>query len=257
MEIEERKKIAIEAVRRIGKLLRENFGKFLNIEGKGDRTLVTNIDLEAEKIIVQRIRKTYPQDDILSEENIYHIPNSDYKWIIDPLDGTHNYIHQIEIFGVSVALAFRGEVVLGIIYIPLSEELYIAQRGKGAYLNGKRIRVSQRKVKEATLIFDSSIRQQKEPMLNCLKEVADNVFNIRMFGSTARSLSYIAEGKADLEIEYNDKVWDFAAGLLLVEEAGGKATTLGGGRWSLNTEGYIASNGLIHNSVLKMINNVR
>lgn len=254
MDIKTRKELAITAAEQTGKLLKDNFGKSLNVEGKKDRSLVTNIDLKAEQTIIQLIKQNYPQDGILSEESQEQPSSSDYKWVIDPLDGTHNYIHKIDIFGVSIALAFKQEVILGVIYIPLSDELYLAQKKEGAYLNQKRINVSARNLNEATLIFDSSIRYQKKPMLACLDRVADEVFNIRMFGSTARALTYIAEGRADLEIEYNDKVWDFAAGLLLIEEAGGEVSDLEGKKWGLNSQGYVASNRVVHEQVLEIIN---
>lgn len=252
-QINKRKKIAIKAAKEAGKILRANFGKVLKVKNKSDKSLVSNIDLKSEETIVDLIKKYYPQDDILSEENKYPLTGADFKWVIDPLDGTHNYIRGIGVFGTSIALAFRNEVVLGIIYMPITDELYIGQKEKGAYLNNKRIKVSKKSLKESVTVYDSSIRYDKKPMLESLSRLVDKVFNIRMFGSTVRSLSYIAEGKAEVEIEYSDKVWDFAAGLLLVEEAGGKATDFAGGKWTLNTVGYVASNGVIHKDILKMI----
>ncbi len=138
--------------------------------------------------------------------------------------------------------------------MPLANELYTAEKGKGAYLNNKKISVSERDLSRATLSYDSSIRYNKEPMINCLEKVSDKVFNIRMFGSSVRSLSYIAEGKIELAIEFNDKPWDFAAGLLLVEEAGGRATDLQGNKWSTASTGYVASNGIVHEDILTIIN---
>jgi len=214
---------------------------------------VTNIDLKAEEKIVNLIKKDYPEDNILSEETKYQTFDSDFRWIIDPLDGTHNYIRGMENFGTSIALAYRDKVILGVIYLPMSDELYFAEKGKGAFLNQRKINVSRKDLDHTTMIYDSTIRLNKGPMLKYLDGLVDFVFNIRMFGSTVRSLTYVAEGKADLEIEYNDKPWDFAAGLLLVEEAGGKATDLKGRRWSLNSKGYIASNRRIHSEVLKII----
>lgn len=252
-EIMERKKIAVQAAKKAGKMLCNNFGKTLKVKSKGDRNLVSNIDLKAENIIVGLIQKHFPQDDILSEENKFRRLNSDFMWIIDPLDGTHNYIRSIEIFGVSIGLVLKGEVVMGVIYMPVLKELYVARKGKGAYLNNKRIRVSRKKLRETVMIFDSSIRINKKPMLASLGKLTDEVFNVRMFGSTVRSLSYVAEGKAEVEIEYNDNVWDFAAGLLLVEEAGGKATDFEGRPWNINSRTYVASNRIIHKDVLKMI----
>ncbi|MCK4859652.1 MAG: inositol monophosphatase, partial [Candidatus Omnitrophica bacterium] len=192
MDTKTRKDLAITAAKQIGNLLKSNFGRYLRIKNKEDKSLVTHIDLEAEKIIIDLIKQNYPQDGILSEESKEQLSTSGYKWIIDPLDGTHNYIHKIDAFGTSIALAFKEEVILAVLYIPTFDELYCAQKDKGAYLNGKKITVSQRKLKQATLIFDSSIRYQKQTMLSCLSKTATAVFNIRMFGSTARSLCYIA-----------------------------------------------------------------
>jgi len=251
--IELRKNIAIQSATLAGKFLLDNFGKVKQIKEKGHRQLVTELDLEAEKIIKDLITKNFPQENIISEENPVK-KKSDFSWIIDPLDGTHNYIHNVDIFGVSVALAYKKEVILGVIYMPVEDELYVAIKGEGAFKNGKRIFVSNRDIQRATLIFDSSIRYQKERMLRDLKVLSDAVFNIRMFGSTVRSLSYIAEGKIEAEIEYNDKVWDFASGLLLVEEAGGKVSDLEGRPWDINSFGYIASNKKIYKKLLKLIN---
>ncbi len=251
MDIEGRKKLAARACKEIGKILLDNFGKRLKVTSKGDRSLVTDIDKRCEKSITGLIKKHYPEDGILSEESPHFPSRSGFSWIIDPLDGTHNFVRNIEVFGTSVALQFKREVVLGLIYMPWTDELYIAQKGKGAYRNGKRITVSKRPLKEATLIYDSSLRLNKRQMLKSLGELADRVFNVRMFGSTVRSLAYIAEGKADIEIEFNDKVWDFAAGMLLVEEAGGVATDFNGGRWNTGTRGYIASNAIVHKELLR------
>ncbi|MFH1678089.1 MAG: inositol monophosphatase family protein [Candidatus Omnitrophota bacterium] len=251
-ELVARKNIAIKAANQAGKMLARRFGKINNIKSKGDRDFVTDLDLAAEKIIKEHIIRKFPKDCILSEENSLR-KESDLTWIIDPLDVTHNYIHNINIFGVSIALAFKEEVILGVISLPQEEGLYLAQKGKGAYLNGKRIFVSGRGLRQSTLIFDSSIRYQKKLMLNDLGKLVDSVFNVRMFGSTVRGLAYIAEGKAELEVEYNDKLWDFAAGLLLIQEAGGRVTDLCGRGWNIRTKGYIASNGKIHDQVLALI----
>lgn len=252
-ELEKRKELAIRVAKEAGDILIENFRRPFKFKEKAEKQWVSDVDLKAEERIVKIIKKQYPQDNILSEEGLYKTYNSDLKWIIDPLDGTHNYIKGIDIFGVSVAFAFKEEVLIGVIYLPLSGELYLAIKNKGAYKNGKRIFVSKRNLEQATMIYDSSIRYRKKEMLSCLNKLADCVFNIRMFGSTVRSLSYIAEGKVDLEIEFNDKVWDFASGLLLVEEAKGKVTDLKGNSWNLNTKEYIAANRIIHKDVLKLM----
>ena len=260
--IEGRRKIAVKAAKEAGKILLDNFKKPIKVKSKKDKSLVTNIDLAAERKIVELIKEKYPQDNILSEENKFKISDSDFRWIIDPLDGTHNYIHQIELFGTSIALEFKNEIILGVIYLPVTKKLYVAEKNKGTYLyggfpssgrDGRRINVSQRKLENSTMVYDSSIRYNKKPALSTLEKIADRVFNIRMLGSSVYHLSYIAEGKIDLDIEFNDKLWDFAAGLLLIEEAGGKATDFAGKKWNSKTKGYIASNGIFHREVLKII----
>ncbi|MEA3493004.1 MAG: inositol monophosphatase family protein [Candidatus Margulisiibacteriota bacterium] len=256
LEIDKRLNVAIRAAKDTGGMLIDNFGSPIKFTTKEDGSLVTPIDLKAEKLIIDLIKKNFPEDRILSEESKPQFSDAAFRWIIDPLDGTHNYIRGIDIFGTSIALQCENEVVIGVIYLPVARELYHAQKGRGAYRNGKRISVSKRGLSQATMIYDSSIRGNKRPMLAGLSKTVDKVFNIRMFGSTAQSLSYIAEGKADLEIEFNDKIWDFAAGLLLVEEAGGKVTDFQGRKWGLHTRAYIASNGKMHGGILRMIGGI-
>lgn len=253
MNITGRKKLAIRACKEIGRILQGSFGKAIKVRSKGDRDLVTNIDKRCEKLILRLIKRHYPGDGILSEESPNFPSRSGFRWIIDPIDGTHNFIHHIEIFGTSCALEFKGEVVLGVIYMPWTDELYTAQKGRGAYCNGKRISVSKRSLRQSTVIYDSSLRLNKREMLKGLGGLVDKIFNVRMFGSTVRSLTYVAKGKAEAEIEFNDKVWDFAAGLLLVEEAGGKSTDFKGRPWNTKTKTYIASNGIVHRELLKII----
>lgn len=249
------KDLAIRALKEAGKILMENFGKANKVMVKGDRNLVTDVDLQVEKRIVELIKEKYPHHGILSEEQKEIKGSADYRWIIDPLDGTHNYIYGVDIFGISIALEYRGEVILGAIYIPKTDELYFAEKGGKAYVNGKRIRVSQRRLNQASMTFDSSLRLNPGTMLNNLGTLAKKVFNIRMFGSTVRELSFIAEGKLDLAVEYHDKPWDFVAGALLVEEAGGKVTDFSGKPWTPRSGRYIASNGVFHEEIIKILSN--
>lgn len=244
--------IAILAAKRAGKILRENFGKVKDIKSKGGNQLVSNVDLEAEEEIIQTIKKNFPDHSILSEENP-QLNNSPYRWIIDPLDGTHNFIKGIPIFGTSIALEYKKEVIVGVLYFPLNKRLYWAGKGKGAYLNGKRLHVSSRPLSETTCVYDSSIRLNPKDMLPVLGNLAKGVFNLRMFGSSAEHLALIAEGKIDLDIEFNDKSWDFAAGALIVKEAGGEFTDFDGKPWDADISNYVASNGVIHAEVLQII----
>ncbi|MBU1026803.1 MAG: inositol monophosphatase [Candidatus Margulisbacteria bacterium] len=253
LEVDKRLKLAIRAAEKAGRMLVDNFDRPIKFIRKKDGSLVTKIDLKAEKIIVGLIKKYFPKDNILAEESPNYTFDSEYRWIIDPLDGTHNFIRGINIFGTSIALQNKKEVVVGVINMPLAGGLYHAQRGKGCYLNGKRIKVSKKKIKDATIVYDSSIEKEKTAMLRVLGAMADKIFNFRMFGSTAAGLTYVAEGKVEAEIEFNDAVWDFAAGLLLVEEAGGMVSDFKGKRWSIDTKKYVASNGKVHKDLLKCL----
>lgn len=246
---------AIEAAREAGKFLLDNFGNIDDIKSKGDRNLATNLDREAESIIVRKITTKFPTHKILAEEGgKTGANNSEYLWIIDPLDGTHNFIRQIDIFGVSVGIIYHNEFVGGVIYIPSHDELYVGEKGNGAYKNDKKIKVSSRdELKVCSISFDSSIRYSPEPMLKSLNSLAKEVFNIRMLGSSARILSYIAEGKLDLAVEFHDRPWDFSGGVCIIREAGGRLTTLKGEPLSYKTIGYIASNGIIHKKVENII----
>lgn len=246
------KEVAISSAKKAGEILKENFGKVKNIKKKGKTQLVSNVDLEAEKIIIESIKKYFPEHSILSEETP-QLNESEYTWIIDPLDGTHNFVKNIPIFGTSIALAYRNEVILGVIYFPLDNRLYWAEKGKGVYLNNQRLKVSLRKLSESTCVYDSSIRYNPEEMALLLKNLSTKIFNIRMFGSTAEHLSMLAEGKIEIDIEFNDKPWDFAAGALMVKEAGGEFTDFEGNPWSLKMPNYLASNGIVHQETLQII----
>ena len=143
------------------------------------------------------------------------------------MDGTHNFIRDINIFGVSIGILCDSEFVAGVIYMPKDDELYVSEKGSGAYKNGNRIRVSKTdNLKECSLSFDSSLRYQPDIMLKVLGELAMESFNVRMLGSSVRVLSYVAEGNLDYSVEFFDQPWDFAGGVCLIEEAGGKITAL-------------------------------
>ncbi len=245
--------IAERAAREAGGVLLEEFGKSPNITAKADGTLVTETDIRAEGKIINAIKDAYPKHNILSEEGSPGEKPSKFCWIIDPLDGTHNFIRGIPVFGTSIALAMEGEVILGVIYMPIADEMYTALKDNGAYLNAKKISVSSNNLAEATIIYDSGFRRGGEAMLKGLGRIAENAFNIRMTGSTARGLSFVAEGKVDAEIEYTDKIWDFAAGAIIVEEAGGMVTGHNGKKWTLNTTNYLISNKVIHSQILSLI----
>ncbi len=246
--------IAVEAAKEAGRFIGDNFGKVKEINRKGDRNFATDIDHKAEKIIIDAIKRKFPGHGILAEESGKSNIGREYIWIIDPLDGTHNFIRDINIFGVSIGVVYKKEFVAGVIYIPSDEELYAAEKGAGAYKNNRKISVSLKdRLKESCVSFDSSIRYSPKVMLKALGALAKGAFNVRMLGSSARVLSYIAEGKLDGAIEFYDQPWDFAGGVCLIQEAGGKLTGLRGKPLTYKNIGYIASNQLIHKKLENVV----
>ncbi len=233
------KNIAVQA----GDFLRENFGKVGSIISKGDRNLATDLDSKAEEMIVSGLSKEFPSFGILGEEKTRVDTDNEYLWIVDPLDGTHNFIRGIDIFGVSIGLWHKDKFTLGVVYMPKDKELYYAEAGKGAYKNGERIEVSKvAELKQSSGCFDSSIRYSPGIMLEVLGRLSKDVFNIRMFGSSVRTLTYLAEGRIDFTVEFHDRPWDFAGSVCIIEEAGGAFKSLNGRDPTPKTIGYIASN---------------
>ena len=236
-----------------GQILMDNFGSVRQVSKKADGSLVTNVDIEVERRIVSLIRDKFPEHGILTEETPEINEGSEYRWIIDPLDGTHNYLHGIDIFGVSICVTHLDKPVVGVVHLPATGKLYYCEKGSGAYLNGERIKVSRRELKDACVTHNSSFRRDPERMLEGFGRVINLVFNIRMLGCSVISLSSVAEGKVDADIEYNVKPWDIYGGALLVEEAGGRVTDFSGKPWYKSGGPYIASNGLIHDELLKLL----
>lgn len=246
--------IAIEAAQAAGKFLLENFGKVKNIEAKDDRSLATNVDREAEKMIVDIIRSRYPSHGILAEENEKTALDNEYLWVIDPLDGTHNFIRDIDIFGVSIGLYSKGQFILGVINMPCARELYVSELNNGAYKNGVKISVSDcPSLDKCSLSFDSSIRRAPDQMIPALDSVSRKIFNLRMLGSSARLLTYVADGRLDGAIEFHDLPWDFAAGACLIREAGGTFTGLKGEQPTVETTGYVAANPVLHSLLMRSL----
>lgn len=246
--------VAIASAQEAGKFLWENFGKVSQIEKKRDRDFATNLDREAEKMILDRIKAKFPQHGIIAEESGSSGIDKEYIWIIDPLDGTHNFIRNIDIFGVSIGVIYKQKFIAGVIYIPKEKELYVGEKGSGAYKNGKKIYVSSNdKLKSCSIAFDSSIRYAPSVMLKVLNDLAKEVFNIRMLGSSARHLSYVAEGVLDLAVEFHDRPWDFSGGVCIIEEAGGRLTSLSGRPLSYKSIGYIASSGKVHKQIVEIV----
>jgi myo-inositol-1(or 4)-monophosphatase len=205
-------------------------------------------------MIVKVLKKEFPDYGILAEEGNRHNLKSENLWIIDPLDGTHNYMRGMNIYGVSIGLWQKDDFTKGVIYMPEDGDVFWAEKGKGAFKNGERISVSGVKdFKDCCLSYDSSIRYAPDIMLGVLHELCSKVFNIRMFGSSVRVLTYLAEGKVDFSIEFHDQPWDFAGGVCLVREAGGIVSPLKKGVLTPMTVGYIAGNSNLYAIVDEII----
>ncbi len=248
--------IAVEAALAAGDILRKGFGTEYLISLKpGIQNYVTEYDHAAEKCIMNHILNAFPKHSFLCEESGYTFSeNSDILWIIDPLDGTTNFAHHIPLFCISIGAYDGHQMVSGVIYQPMTEELFIAERGKGAFLNQKKINVS------TTPLFVGGIgatgfpRNIHENPFNCVNHFIDILKRgiiIRNFGSSALNLAYVASGKFDAYWSVSLHSWDIAAGILLIEEAGGKITSYEGMPTQvLSNQPLAASNSLIHDELL-------
>jgi len=249
---------AIDTARDAGRLLLEKFGTGVRIQMKGDINLVTEADLASEALIIERIKSYYPRHSILAEESGEAVViggDSTWKWIIDPLDGTTNYAHGYPCFCVTIALEHQGEIVIGVTYDPTRNELFSAERGRGASLNNKPIRVSRtEKLGEALLVtgFPYDIKQRPRSERN-LVELLSNSRGVRRDGSAAIDLAYVACGRFDGFWEEGLNPWDVAAGWLIVEEAGGQVSYYDGTKFSIYKPPICATNGRIHSQMLNIL----
>ena len=256
MNLEPFKQTAIEAARKSAKILRSRFGNISRIRQKENTEIVTEADTESEEVIISTIHTEFPDHAVLGEECGLIKGASEYKWIVDPLDGTLNFAHQIPIFSISIALVVRDTIVLGIILDPVSDELYTAVRGLGAQLNDEPIQVSAtRTIAESLLVtgFPYNVREIFEPVMiryaSCLKASQ----GMRRLGSAALDLCYVACGRFDGFWEQNLKPWDSAAGALMVVEAGGRVTTFADRPYTVEHAEILATNGLIHKEMLGLL----
>lgn len=250
------KEIAIRAAREGGRILMQKFGGALQISHKGEVDLVTEADRAAEETIVAAIRRTFPRHDILAEEGEYEAFESPYLWIIDPLDGTTNYTHGFPWFAVSIALAAAGEVILGVVYNPFHKELFVAEKGGGAFLNDIQLRVSETVSLDRALLATGFPYDRKQSPVNNY----DHFVNFqqaaqacRRAGAASLDLAYTAAGRLDGFWEMKLKPWDLAAGTLIVEEAGGRVSDFDGRSLDIYGRECLASNGRIHQAMLEVL----
>ena len=247
---------AIDTARKAGALLRDNVGRIGSIEFKGAVDIVTDVDRKSEALIIDAIKKAFPSHGILAEESPELKQDSPFKWIIDPLDGTTNYSHGFPFFCVSIGFEVSGEVAFGVVYDPMMNELFTAEKGKGASLNGKKTGVSAIGDLGKSLLatgFPYDLRSSKDNNLDRFSEFSLKAQAIRRAGSAALDLCYIASGRFDGYWEMKLKPWDTAAGSLVVSESGGAVTDFSGGPFSIYGKECLASNGLIHDDMTRIL----
>jgi myo-inositol-1(or 4)-monophosphatase len=245
--------VALSAARRAGEVLRAGFGAEHAITYKGEVDLVTEIDEEAERVIRGELLGAFPTYGMLAEEGGKLAGEEDARWIVDPLDGTTNYAHGLSIFCVSIALERAGEVVLGVVHDPRGEETFVAQRGRGATLNGDPIRVSDTDELIQSLIVTGFPydRTEMPEALELFGRLAASTRGMRRLGSAALDLCYVASGRLDGYYERGIWPWDLAAGSVIVEEAGGKLTNYQGDVLDLSGREIVASNGRLHSAITR------
>ena len=251
--------VMVNACRKASKILIRDFGEVekLQVSIKGPGDFVTVSDKKVEKVLIDELQKARPSYSILSEE-CGEIKNDElFKWIIDPIDGTSNFLHGIPHFAISIGLEQEKEIICGIIYDPIKDEMFTAEKGKGSYINNQRMRVSSRTKLKDCIIFTGGPRQSsenKEIVLNEYKKFTSEVMiPIRKLGSGALDLAYVAAGRCDGYWQRDLNYWDIAAGILLVKEAGGYVTDFNGKNDYINNKTIIAANSKINSEMIKIL----
>lgn len=250
--------VALIAAREAGIIHKKYFNTKLTIKTKDtsfDR--VTIADVEAEKKIVEIIRKRFPDHNILGEEDHYEATTSEYQWVIDPLDGTNNFSHGMPIFAVSIALTKGNEVLAGVVYDPMRDELFSARKGHGAFLNGEKMQVADDRSLQEALLITGFYYDRGQSMIDTLEKIKQffqrDIIGLRRLGAAALDLCYVACGRASGYWEFTLNPWDFAAGLLIVQEAGGRVTRRDGSGVRIEPSFVVASNGYIHDAMLEVL----
>lgn len=255
--LEKELSFANRAAKAAGNILTQMFGQIDYIKKKGEIDLVTSADLKAEESILKMIHSEFPRDNILSEESGKHREVSDRTWIVDPLDGTTNFAHGFPFFAVSIALEISGEVVLGVVYNPYMSEHFEGIKHMGAFLNKKPIHVSKTLTLKESLLatgFPYDIHENPDRIMKHFRKMVARAQGLRRPGSAALDLCYVAAGKVDGFWEQGLKPWDTAAGMLMVQEAGGKLSDFAGETYSPYQNTLLASNSIIHEEMMKVLN---
>lgn len=249
-------KVALTAAEKAGEYILQNSNRVPTYKYKSRANMVTEIDKTSEAIIVDTILKQFPEHQILAEEGLNQSSKSEFKWIIDPLDGTTNFVHCFPFYAVSIGLEYCGEVILGVVNFPPMKEVFHAISGKGAYLNNKKIRVSSVKRLEEALLatgFPYDITEKFKLNFDLFEIFYQKTQGIRRPGAAAIDLCYVACGRLDGFWEYELNPWDVAAGSIIVKEAGGKVRNIDGSPFTIYDRQILATNGLIEEEMLRVV----
>ncbi|MCS7203302.1 MAG: inositol monophosphatase [Thermodesulfovibrio sp.] len=250
--------VALEAAKLAGRIIKEKIGTITkeNITQKSISDYVTEVDIYSEKKIIEHIKKYFPHHQIMAEESSNNYKKAEYLWIIDPLDGTTNFIHGFPVVAVSIALMYKGELKVGVVYDPIKDELFYAEKDEGAFLNSERIRVSSLKEPSLSLIatgFPFRNKQYIDSYIKIFRELLYSVSDLRRPGAAAIDLAYVACGRVDGFFEFALSPWDIAAGTILIKEAGGVVSDFDGGENYLKTGNIVAGNNIIHPFLIEKI----
>lgn len=254
--MEQVRQTAFAAARKAGSILRERLGKIKAVDYKSAFNIVTDVDKQSEDAVISILKSEFPDHQILAEETGAHKASTAKRWLIDPLDGTTNYAHGYPFFCVSIGFEDAGVMQFGVVFNPISEELFWAERGQGAYLNDKRITVSANKTLATSLLvtgFPPDTQTAKISNMAEFARITDMSHGVRRDGSAALDLSFVACGRFDGFWELKLAPWDLAAGTLIVREAGGTVSNLTGGPFDMSTGHVVADNGLIHDELIKAL----
>ena len=250
--------VAIKAAKEAGKILVNGFNKIHTIEMKSKRDLVTEMDVNSEKKILSILTKEFPDYSIFSEESGKTVKDSDYMWVVDPLDGTTNYSIKNPFFNVSIALLRKGEPIVGVVYAPFTDEMIYAEKDKGAYLNGKKIKVSKESdISKLLLVYCHNIDEKNtERMIEAFRRIKPIPIDFNRMRSGALELAFVAVGRVGGYLTCGFHSYDVAAGTLLVREAGGKVTDFKDEEWTPESEDLLATNGKVHVKLLELLEGV-
>lgn len=249
---------SIQIAREAGALLSEYFERRVRFELKGEFDLVTEADRASERLILSRLKSEYPSHSIVAEETGAHAGTSEYRWYVDPLDGTTNFAHGFPVFNVTLALERAGELITGVIFDPVRNEMFTAEKGGGAYLNGERIQVSTTKLITDSLVATGFPSRKRHQNINVhfYYQLAMMSHGVRRAGAAAIDLAYVACGRLEAFWEFGLNPWDMAAGILMVTEAGGACSDMRGAPVDLRGPDVLADNGRVHSELVQLFEEI-